>query len=102
MLLRRFIRKWHSEPNSVQRRDAEGWSLRIFSGQGLSAHTAPLAAILYFMSGEAELTLGAEKKNVCAGAFVHMPPQTPHGILAKTPVAMLLLMLKQIRQEKSS
>jgi quercetin dioxygenase-like cupin family protein len=72
------------------------------SGQELSAHTAPMAAILYFMRGEAELTLGAEKKNVRAGAFVHMPPQTPHGILARTPVAMLLLMLKQVRLEKSS
>jgi quercetin dioxygenase-like cupin family protein len=28
------------------------------SGQELSAHTAPMAAILYFMRGEAELTLG--------------------------------------------
>jgi len=28
-----------------------------------------------------------------------MPPQMPHGILAKTPVAMLLLMLKQVRLE---
>jgi quercetin dioxygenase-like cupin family protein len=65
------------------------------SGQELSAHTAPMAAMLYFMRGEAELTLGAEKKNVRAGAFVHMPAHTPHGILAKTPVAMLLLMLKQ-------
>ena len=72
------------------------------SGQELSAHTAPMAAILYFMRGEAELTLGAEKKHVRAGAFVHMPPQTPHGILAKTPVAMLLLMLKQVRLEASS
>ena len=72
------------------------------SGQELSTHTAPMAAILYFMRGEAELTLGAEKKNVHAGAFVHMPPQTPHGILARTPVAMLLLMLKQVRLEKSS
>jgi len=72
------------------------------SGQELSAHAAPMAAMLYFMRGEAELTLGAEKKNVRAGAFVHMPPQTPHGILAKTPVAMLLLMLKQIRLRKSS
>jgi quercetin dioxygenase-like cupin family protein len=61
-----------------------------------------MAAMLYFMRGEAELTLGAEKKNVRAGAFVHMPPQTRHGILAKTPVAMLLLMLKQIRLQKSS
>jgi quercetin dioxygenase-like cupin family protein len=69
--------------------------------QELSAHTAPMAAILYFVKGEAELTLGAEKKHVRAGAFVHMPPETPHGILAKTPVAMLLLMLKQVRLEKS-
>ena len=67
------------------------------AGQELSAHTAPMAAILYFTRGEAELTLGTDKKNVSAGAFVHMPPQTPHGIRAKTPVTMLLLMLKQVR-----
>ena len=70
-------------------------------GQELSAHTAPMAAILYFMRGEAEVTLGAEKKNVSAGAFVHMPPQMPHGILARTPVAMLLLMLKQVGLDAS-
>jgi quercetin dioxygenase-like cupin family protein len=67
------------------------------AGQELSAHTAPMAAMLYFVSGEAELTLGTEKKLARAGAFVHMPPQTPHGILAKTPVAMVLWMLKQVR-----
>src|ERR1700674_3281575 len=72
------------------------------AGQELSVHAAPMAAVLYFMKGEAELTLGTEKKNVRAGAFVYMPPQTPHGILAKTPVAMLLLMMKQVRQEKAS
>lgn len=67
------------------------------TGQELSAHTAPMAAMLYFVRGEAELTLGAERKQARAGAFIHMPPQTPHGILAKTPVVMLLLMLKQVR-----
>ena len=71
------------------------------SGQELSAHTAPMAAMLYFVKGEAELTLGVEKKNVRAGAFVHMPPQMTHGILAKTQVAMLLLMMKQVRLEAS-
>jgi len=55
-----------------------------------------MAAVLYFVRGEAELTLGTEKNYVRAGAFVHMPPQTPNGILGKTPVAMLLLMLKQV------
>ena len=58
-----------------------------------------MAAMLYFVRGEAELTLGAENKHVCAGAFVHMPPQTPHGILAKTLVAMLL-MLKQVQAKQ--
>jgi quercetin dioxygenase-like cupin family protein len=66
-------------------------------GQELSAHTAPMAAMLYIVKGEAELTLGEEKKHVSVGAFVHMPPQTPHGILATTPVVMLLFMLKQVR-----
>ena len=32
------------------------------AGQELSAHTAPMAAILYIVKGEAELTLGTEKK----------------------------------------
>jgi quercetin dioxygenase-like cupin family protein len=68
-------------------------------GQELSAHTAPMAAILYIMRGEAELTLDGDKKSVHAGAFVHMPPNMPHGIQAKTPVAMLLLMLKQVRAD---
>ena len=71
------------------------------AGHELAAHTAPMAAILYFVRGEAELTLGAgseaEKRHVHAGAFVHMPPQTPHGIRATTPLAMLLLTLKQVR-----
>jgi quercetin dioxygenase-like cupin family protein len=67
------------------------------AGQELSAHTAPMSAVLYFVKGAAEVTLGAEKKQADAGAFVHMAPQTPHGILAKTPVVMLLLMLKQVR-----
>jgi len=67
------------------------------TGQELSAHTAPMAAMLYFTRGEAELTLGEEKKSVRAGALVHMPPQTSHGIRALSPVVMLLVMLKQVR-----
>ncbi|HEY4360944.1 MAG TPA: cupin domain-containing protein [Bryobacteraceae bacterium] len=67
------------------------------AGQELSAHTAPMAAMLYFVKGEAEVTLGEEKRIVRAGAFVHMSPQLVHGILAKTPVAMVLWMLKGTR-----
>jgi len=66
-------------------------------GQELSAHTAPFAAMLYVVRGEARLTLGTDTRDVAAGCFVHMAPQLQHGILAKTPVVMLLLMLKQAK-----
>ena len=66
-------------------------------GQELSAHTAPMCASIYIVSGEATLTLGGDSMDAKAGAFVHMPPQLTHGILAKTPVVMLLQMYKQAR-----
>jgi len=66
-------------------------------GKELSAHTAPMAASLYFVQGEAQLTLGADVEEVKAGAFVHMRPQLTHGILARTSVVMLLTMHKQAR-----
>jgi quercetin dioxygenase-like cupin family protein len=69
------------------------------AGQELSPHTAPMAAVLHFLKGEAELTLGSEKKSARAGSLVHMSPGLSHGIVAKTPVVMLLFMLKQVRAE---
>ena len=66
-------------------------------GQELSAHTAPMAASIYIHSGEAKLTLGEDVHEAQAGTFVHMPPQLPHGIVARTPVVMLLQMYKQAR-----
>lgn len=67
------------------------------AGQELSAHTAPFAAAIQFVSGEAKLTLGEDTHEVKAGAYAHMPPQLQHGILARTPVVMLLTMYKQNR-----
>jgi quercetin dioxygenase-like cupin family protein len=63
-------------------------------GQELSEHTAALPAVMHFLSGVAEVTLGGEKSAVSAGSWISMPAGMPHGILAKTPVTMLLLLLK--------
>jgi quercetin dioxygenase-like cupin family protein len=63
-------------------------------GQELSEHTSAQNAILYFIAGEADLTLGADKMAAQAGTWVHMPPHLPHSIVAKTPVTMLLQMTK--------
>jgi len=69
------------------------------AGQELSPHTAPMAAVLHFVKGEAEFKPGSEKK-LQSGSLVHMTPGLSHGIAAKTPVVMLLFMLKQVRAEK--
>jgi quercetin dioxygenase-like cupin family protein len=67
------------------------------AGQELSAHTAPMAASIYIHSGEAELKLGEDVHQAAAGTMVHMPPQLVHGIVARTPVIMVLQMYKQAR-----
>jgi quercetin dioxygenase-like cupin family protein len=63
-------------------------------GQELSEHTSAQTAILHFLQGEADLTLGDDKLVAQAGTWVRMPPRLPHSIVAKTPVIMLLLMFK--------
>ena len=64
------------------------------AGQELSEHTASMPAQLYFVEGEASLTLGEDEYAAQAGTWVHMAPHLPHSIQAKTPLIMLLLMLK--------
>ena len=63
-------------------------------GQELSAHTAPMPAVLHFVQGEANLRLGDDLHPAKAGTVVHMPPYLEHGIQAKTPVVLLLVLIK--------
>jgi quercetin dioxygenase-like cupin family protein len=64
------------------------------SGQELSEHTASMPAILHFIQGEATLTLGDETVEALPGTWIHLPANLQHSIQAKTPVVMLLLLLK--------
>jgi quercetin dioxygenase-like cupin family protein len=64
------------------------------AGQELSEHTASTPAIMHFLTGESEVTLGPEKLAANAGTWIHMSPQLPHSIRTKTPVVMLLTLLK--------
>ena len=63
-------------------------------GQELSEHTATTPAIMHFLKGEAEVTLGDDRLSVHSGAWIHMAPNLKHSIRAETPVVMLLLLLK--------
>jgi quercetin dioxygenase-like cupin family protein len=63
-------------------------------GQELSEHTATQPAMLLIVAGEARLTLGDDAFEAVPGAWVHMAPKLPHSLLARTPVVMLLVLLK--------
>ena len=63
-------------------------------GEELSEHTASMPAVLHFLQGEASLTLDDDTVEAKPGTWVHMPKGMRHSIQAKTPVVMLLLLLK--------
>ncbi|MCB9450120.1 MAG: cupin domain-containing protein [Anaerolineaceae bacterium] len=63
-------------------------------GEELSEHTASMPAIIHILHGEAKLTLDGEAHEAGAGAWVHMAANLPHSVHAKTPVALLLYLLK--------
>jgi quercetin dioxygenase-like cupin family protein len=66
-------------------------------GEELSGHTASMPAVLHFLQGEAKLTLGDDTLEARPGTWVHMPRGLRHSVQAKTPVVMLLLLLKEAR-----
>ncbi len=64
------------------------------AGQELSEHTASQTALLYFVQGEAKLTLGEDESKAGPGTWVRMAPHLPHSVLAETNLVMLLLLMK--------
>ena len=77
----------------VQNQDVRVILFSFAPGQELSEHTAAKPALLHFLEGEATLTLGETVSEVGANAFVHMPANLPHSVVAKTAVSMLLILV---------
>lgn len=67
------------------------------AGQELSEHTASTPAIMHFLKGEASVTLASDEVDAAAGSWFYMPAQLPHSIKTRTPVVMLLLLLKSAK-----
>ena len=61
---------------------------------GLNEHVAPLPSIIQIIKGEAELTVGGETAAGKPGTWIQMAAKTPHSIKAKTPLVMMLTLLK--------
>ena len=87
-------------PDSIVSRtlhEDEGIKVILFGfaeGQKLSEHTASQPAMLTFLSGDAQLTLGDDPFTAEPGAWVYLPPHLPHSVQATTEVLMMLVLLK--------
>lgn len=66
-------------------------------GEELSEHTASMPAVLHFLQGEAGLTLDDDRVEAKPATWVHMPKGMRHSIQAKSPLVMLLLLVKEAR-----
>jgi quercetin dioxygenase-like cupin family protein len=64
------------------------------AGDGFAEHLAPLPAIIQIISGEATLTVGEKTVMGKSGTWIRMAAKTPHSIEAKSPMVMLLTLLK--------
>jgi quercetin dioxygenase-like cupin family protein len=63
-------------------------------GEELSEHTASMPAIIQLLAGEMRLTLGDDVHEVIPGCFTYMPAHLKHAVYAKTPLIMLLQLIK--------
>lgn len=64
------------------------------AGQSLSEHTASQAAVIQIISGEATLTLGEDTFEAGPGAMAYMEPNLKHGLVARSPLTMLLFLFQ--------
>ncbi len=64
------------------------------AGQELSEHTAAMPAVIHVLDGEAEILLGDDLHDARAGTWIHMPAGLRHAVRARTPLIMLLLLLR--------
>ena len=64
------------------------------AGQRLSEHTASTPAMLQFLGGDATVTLGPDQVNIGPGAWIRMDAGLAHSIVARTPLTMLLALIK--------
>jgi quercetin dioxygenase-like cupin family protein len=72
--------------------------MALDTGQELSEHTASMPAIIHFLEGEADVTLGQDAHRLKTGAWVHMPANLTHSVCAISPTVFLLVLLKSAKQ----
>lgn len=63
------------------------------TGEKLSEHTSARPAIIHILSGEGDLTVAGDAYAAGSGTWVRMAPNTPHSLVARSPLVMALYLL---------
>jgi quercetin dioxygenase-like cupin family protein len=65
------------------------------TGQQLSDHTAAVPVTIEVVEGEAAIGVADETIDGRPGTWLHLAANTPHSVVARTPLTLLLTLLKQ-------
>ncbi len=65
------------------------------TGQQLSDHTAAVPVTIEVVEGEAAIGVAGETIDGHPGTWLHLAANTPHSVVARTPLTLLLTLLKQ-------
>ena len=60
------------------------------AGEELTEHTSTRPALVQVLSGECDFSLGLDTHPLRPGDVVWMPANTPHAVVARTPLVFLL------------
>lgn len=63
-------------------------------GQELTEHTSTQHATVQILSGECEFDLARATHHLKVGDYLHMPPNLPHAVRARTQFSMLLTLVR--------
>jgi quercetin dioxygenase-like cupin family protein len=78
--------------------DDAGCRVVLFSfaaGQQLSDHTAAVPVTIEVVDGDADIGVAGENIIAPTGTWLHLEADTPHSVLARTPMTLLLTLIKQ-------
>ena len=79
-----------------------GGTVTLFAfdaGQGLEEHTSPFDALVIVLEGALVLTVGGVAVRASPGTIVRMPGGIPHAVDAPDRTRMLLVMLREVKDD---
>jgi quercetin dioxygenase-like cupin family protein len=82
-------RALHNDP------DVRVVSFSFAPGQQLTDHTAAVPVLMLVVEGEGRIGVAGEEYTARAGTLLHVPANTPHSVVATTPLNLLLVLIKR-------